>query len=394
RIEQTLRGWLNQQETITGEKLDLNQIELLVLINRPNKSKVFDRTKEVVNDLKNKEDFTGLNIHVVEKTFNFSDKDETIEKNIKVPKGARMGLIYKYGADLAVLRNLTRNDQLRKANHLVRTGGADVVSRNPEFLSRVITWFDSNPYLEQYVSRADYPHQIYEKIPLLHVAQRLNEMMNLQLTRGKSHIGLGTYRMGIYAESGGFDPGIQIAEEMDLSKRIRKKMEETTGVDKARRRDSLINAIDNPRRIIATLYEGKSINRQYDDFVNEKIRKIDLQNILQSPVPEVAQLSRENLKTQAEAIANLFFSIRYNTSQDLKTAFGETVSDLKNSFLALGIDKYSISYSGDIEKDILNNKKGSIQIEIKDILTLEKLIKEYAGKPREEWLNQLNKNNN
>ncbi|MDP2632387.1 MAG: hypothetical protein Q8P25_01555, partial [Candidatus Curtissbacteria bacterium] len=400
KIEKTLRTWVNQREIVDGKLMDPQLIEFIILVNRPSSDVAFDRTAQVVKELLEKPEFANFNVHLVTKTFNFPSAETTVNLNgkpVKIAGRKRMGLIYKYGADLALLRNLSREDNLRKANHLLRTGGADVLGRNPEFASRVFAWFDNDPGLEQYVSRADFPPAIYEKLPLLHVANRLHEMMNVQMTQKRSNIGLGTYRMGIYAQAGGFNSGIDVREEIDLSRRIRTiidRREARGGV--ARKRDTILNALDDPRRSIAVILAGKPITQAYDTWVNDAIRKVNIEDVGKN-LPGEAKLNRANVQAQAQAIFQFYFKqilespIFSGLSKEKKVrrAYNLTANYLKHSFSVMGINNYEYGYKGNLVVDSTKRPAEIAQnafVSIKDINNLQRLIGKYPSRPRPDWV--------
>ncbi len=404
KIEKTLRSWINQQG-FRGDDFDPEQIEVIVLVNRPNSNTSFDRTRQVIEGLKREPSFAGFAIHVVEKTFNFQSNLETVASRdgraIKVLPGVRMGMVYKYAADLALLRNASRKDQERKASHLIRTGGADVFGRNPYFASRVFSVFEDNPALEQYVSRSDYHPSIYRKLPLLHFAQRLNEMMNLQYTRRKSNIGLGTYRMAIYAEAGGFDPGKDIREEIDLSYRIRKiiEREEKQGI-KARERQLVVNALDDPRRAIATIWAGKPITQLYDSWADQEVRRIDVADVLKKRVPKQARLTKENVEKQVEAVFRFYFRYlldspsmaRIPRKQKVLRAYNLATRYLNRSLKVLGVDNYEISHKKDLAIEYGKSDRQlaeNISVSVKDISELKRLVKRYPKRKRPEWIERV-----
>lgn len=402
KVEQTLEGWAKQIQEANSNKVDPENIELIMLLNRPNGDVSFDGTESLIERLKGDPRFNGLTIHVVKKTFNFPDTEEVItgpdDSTVRVAPGKKMGLIYKYGADLAILRNIGRDDELRVANHLLRTGGADTAGRNPEFISRVFGWFDANPYLEQYTSRSDYPPAVYEKLPLLHIAHRLNQMMNYQMTQGKSHIGLGTYRAGAYAESGGFNSGVDIREEIDLSRRIRKVINRREDVGHtARKREAVLNALDDPRRAAAALMAGRPITRIYDTWTNDAVRNVSLEDVLNQPVPPEAQLNPENVQKQVQAVYDFYFRhilasqerTRKSRAAQVRYAQSKAENYLKRSLGFLGIDDYKLSYNGNLAADYdkSNHEIGrNLRVMIGSIHNLEKLTQAYPQRKRAPWI--------
>jgi len=111
KIQNAIRGWVEQLQSQTGEPLDPNLLEIIIFVNKPNEQAQFDKTVDRIEELKKDPKYKDYKIHVVQKTFNFPLKDESVEINgekVKVPKGRKMGIIYGMATDLAILRNANR----------------------------------------------------------------------------------------------------------------------------------------------------------------------------------------------------------------------------------------------------------------------------------------------
>ncbi len=354
RIQQTLESWINQLSR-DNQPIDPTSIEILILVNRPNDQRDFDQTTSMIEEFKKTHPAFTNSIHAVEKTFNFpmTKKRQADGAEIETPE-VSMGIIYRLVTDLALIRNLSRegNNKTRIANHAIRTGGADVVARNPHHVDRILTSFDNDPHLEQYVSLSDYPPSVYKKIPLLFLARHLYDHMNDRLTQGLSHIGLGTYRASLYAEAGGFEYRAKIAEEMELSKRMRDVIvAKKQDMQVARKRDLVLNALDDPRRDIAALFVGRPLTQAYSDYdVNEAVRTLDIDQVLTSPLPSQAELSLENMNTQADAILKSYLGLFVDPKKGVFEADSAdiTATYFKESLAQLGIppEHIVITYNG------------------------------------------------
>lgn len=404
-IQQTLRSWTEQID-LSGNAIDPSQIEILVLINRPNETKQFDQTDLEIEKFKQANPQFASSMQYVQKTFNFPNKKvKAVDGTEKEVPDVHMGTIYRYATDLAMLRNLNRNGKSheRIANHVIRTGGADVVARSPYHVARIIDSFEKNVPQEQYVSLSDYHPDVYKKIPLLFMTKKLQDQMNEQLTKGLSNIGLGTYRASLYARAGGFEPRVKIAEEMELSRRMRKVLREShEDLRKARKRDLIINALDDPRRDIVTLFAGKTITEAYSDYnTNLTVRDTNIKEILEKDIPPVVELTPQNLSKQANAILKLYIEQFFDPSrQQLEPhATLAAIKALQGSLASLGIkqEDIHISFSGQpFDEDLL--KKSSLPInEIKDRVSLEitsvpsvdeisRLLEEEYKKYHGEWI--------
>jgi len=372
KIEKMIRGW-TEQLSPNNTPVDPELFEIIILINRPNSQREYDHTLQRIDALKKRPPYNKYHIFPVEKTFNFPEKGEiktTIinGQKIEVNGGVRMGLVYSVAADLAVLRNSQRKNSSVKTNLLLRTGGADAYARNPHFISRTLRIFNENPKIEQYNSRADYPSRIYEHLPLFHVVDRFREIMNLLYTQKKSHLGLGTYRMGLYCEAGGFNPDEPVREEVNLNTRMRQRIAQKVASEEGKRKDyirreSLLNAIDDPRRTLAALWEGIPILYAYGRFDDrERISQMGVDKILRLPISEKAKLTVANLQYQLEPYVHFYLRQLYqyghheNIRPDTRTNFSASCKLLKKylhrTFFFLGLPKenYQLTFLSQIDK--------------------------------------------
>lgn len=355
RIERTLETWTTQQLKEDGTPINPHEIEIVVLVNRPNTSKSFDNTREVIDAFRKKHPEFADSIQVIEKTFNFESVTKKVGAQDREFPDVRMGTIYRYLTDLAILRNTRRLSEGASeevvAQHVMRTGGADVYKRSPYHVAHILNSF-TDTEIEQYVSLSDYSPEVYEKLPLLFLAKQLQENMNEDLTHGLSHIGLGTYRAALYAEAGGFEHSMKVAEEMELSKRVRRVLQKRGGsMEQYRRRDLVLNALDDPRRDIATLYQGRAITRAYEDYQeNQSIRSMDIAEILAGDIPDRAQLTTDNLSVQADGIFKLYLDLYYDPENGVgePQSTQETIESFLSAFHTLGIqrDAVHIIYGG------------------------------------------------
>lgn len=354
RIKRTLESWINQTDD-AGSPIDPSRLEILILINKPNDTRGFDETAKAIEEFKLEHPAYAAQIHAVEKTFHFENTKKRLPdgKEIETPD-VSMGLIYRYATDLALLRNLGRDGQNKEriANHVIRTGGADVVARSPHHVERILSSFQASPALEQYVSLSDYDPKIYRKIPLLFLARNIHETMNDYLTQGFSNIGLGTYRAALYGEAGGFEPRAKIAEEIELSQRMRTILK-ANGEDlaEARKRDMVLNAIDDPKRDVAAIFFGQPITSAYDDYdVNEAIRTMNMDDVLAAPLPPTAELTLPNINTQAGAILRFYMREFFDPLHGAlePTSTDTTINYFKQALTAVGIspEHATITFDG------------------------------------------------
>ncbi len=407
KIEQTLRGWLDQYRQNTDSKVDANSFEIILFINRPNPSVAYDASRDVAEKLKTNPEYAPYHIHVVEKTFNITEEDRTVTINnqsVQIPKGRRMGLIYAIPTDLAAMRNMARTapDDI-KANHLIKAGGADVYARSPHYIDDVVHSFDNTPDMEQLNSRADYPARIYEHIPLFHVTERFREAMNDRYAHGNTNLGLGVMRSSLYAKSGGFNPSDDIAEEVRLNERMRKALlkrarREGKAKDDLLKRDSELRAIDNPRRALSAVWQGIPMLYDYTNFWhNDLVKTLEVNDILRQPVPKEAVLTPETLKLQLEPYiqyyARLMYqhhsepSIRGNMARAVSLAKQYTEESLNSLGFRPGDYEWKVEHDMEHQSKVADPKSAvrSIQINFTNLNGVNSFLDAYKSAEKPEW---------
>ena len=258
-IYRTLLAWTEKQKDVTPK-----DVEFIVFVNSPNAETPLDQETLREIDRFRKDHPAYSNVKVVKHQFDFSGRP-------------LMGTVYKTPADLAVLRNLARLEKgaspEQVAAHIMRAGGADAVDRNPRFLKNLIDFMKKYPETEQLRTQATYPAEVMEKFPLLHAYYIFRHGASALFARGESNQGLGTFRARIYAEAKGFGKNVPIAEEIDLSKKIRAEVQKkgTKGVKKL----LVKNAVDNPRRELFALVRGDRMIGDYSGY-GKREREIEM----------------------------------------------------------------------------------------------------------------------
>ena len=253
----------------------------------------------------------------------------------------KMGSVYKAPADLAAYRNLERLKSGISpeiiATHLLRAGGGDAVARNPRFLRNTIDFMDKHADVEQVRSQSVYPAEVAKKFPLFHATTVFARSMRAFHTRGKSNLGLGTFRARIYAEAGGFNPEKEIAEEVALGQAIRragqKKGEGTI------RKLLVKNAVDNPRRELFAFLEGREIRKAHNAYGNksaeERLQKFDWEKLIQSKwlkneYRENSELNAKNTNREFDSYFQFYSKIQVPRSNFIREIVQNGSVDMEN----------------------------------------------------------------
>ena len=397
KIQNAIRGWVEQLQSQTGEPLDPNLLEIIIFVNKPNEQAQFDKTVDRIEELKKDPKYKDYKIHVVQKTFNFPLKDESVEINgekVKVPKGRKMGIIYGMATDLAILRNANREtpDEV-KANHIIKPGGADAYARSPYYIEQTLEVFDQNPDIEQYNSRADYPKEVFEHVPLFHLTERFREIVNLQYTNRKSALGLGVFRSALYAEAGGFNPLDEIAEEVRLNERMRKTLlkraaAEGKGRGEVLKRDLILRAIDDPRRDLSAVWQGVPMLHSYKNFwENKAVKELTVNEVLNRHVPTKAQLTPENLKLQIEPYVRYYTDLifKHHPDNEIRGNFQASYDIARRyserTLYLLGFQKGDWKW-GD---NNVTQKVEEITISFNNLANINELLEKYKKSPGKSW---------
>ncbi|PJA38987.1 hypothetical protein CO180_01805, partial [candidate division WWE3 bacterium CG_4_9_14_3_um_filter_41_6] len=211
------------------------------------------------------------------------------------------GEIYGTMADTAVYRNVQRPDGVNKERLILRTGGADAKDKSPLFLESVMRNFE-NPRLSVYKSESQLPQEVLDAAPLLDIAYRVESGLNRLYTSAQSNLGLGSYSAEIYAEVGGFGKKVKVAEEKDLSTRMAQKVRKNEKKFEIKK-DLLVNALDDPRRIVWAMFHGQPMGRRYDAFggepVERSLREVNWnKKVVEGPLPSNMRLNPENMSNE------------------------------------------------------------------------------------------------
>lgn len=406
KIERSLTGWLEQYQAKNDEPMHPDAFEIILFVNRPNAGTPYDGTIDKIDAIRKNPKYANFHIHVVEKTFTISDSDrkETINGlPVTIPKGRRMGLIYGLTTDMAILRNLKRNapDEV-KANYVLKTGGADAYARSPYYIDETLNVFDRDIIVEQYNARSDYPARVYDHVPLFYVTERFRDLMNELYTEGKSNLGLGVYRASLYSEAGGFNPVDDIAEEVRMNERMRKALlRRAAAQGKERsdviRRDELVRAIDDPRRALSAVWTGKPMLHDYTNFWNNEVAKsMDVETLLNTPVPPEALLTPENLKRQIEPYIQYYARLLYqnhpvargNMSKSIQ--FAQQFTQTALAALGFQPNEFTWTINADIaSKTTVSNPKDAakaMQISFSNLENLQAQIEEFKKKEKPAWV--------
>lgn len=371
-IENTLKVWTVEQKDKEGQSINPELFEIILLVNRPRDSEPWDDTIRMIKRFN--ESYPQYNIHALEHTFNFPSRETktTIgDKEVKMDGYTRIGLVFKLGTDLVLLRNMQRGDEERKAQHLVASSGGDAYSRNPFFLQKVLERSDSVDFIKV---EYGYPRAIAEAHPLLWAAHlfRLSMsadyhgdefLLNHDIEREvlRRH---GVFRAGLYADLGGFNPKLRIGEDLDFGRLVMLSNAEVSVMKDG--------AVDNPRRSLTTILEGRLLIDEYRDFGKSARAWLSLDDLFNGPGHELTALTCDNLSRHVSGhfqhYIKLFRKGRFKKSRMKQPlAFGEATELALNALMKLGIPEEEITF-------IYGTKPEECFIEVspKGILGLEK----------------------
>lgn len=321
------RNYVGQKQK-NGEPFDPSLYEVVIFVNCNQVSEIDQPTLEAAQRFR--DDHPELNIAVcVDKIKHPLNEEGKIKR--------KMGLVYKILADLVVLRNLLRDapDEV-KANHVLRTGGADAEGKSDYYLSDVLQRFIDNPELVQYKSEARLPDEVRKKIPSADFVYLMEEAYNRLLNN--SVVGLGSYRTALYCEAQGFDPEVAVAEEVKLSEKYKEVIEK---YKYKTAKSSVHNAFDNPARFLFAHSKNFPMSERYswfnDPILENEFRSFDWKEYLFQAEPEtlvdfIYRVSKMELGPKLFKILRVDLGVQ---SPDISIQFDEqshAVSDLVNHF--------------------------------------------------------------
>lgn len=192
----------------------------------------------------------------------------------KVP----IGHIRKDLVDAVLLRK--QKAGLKKSIAIV-SNDADLEDINPEYANIVADAF-SDKRLDALGGKWDFPRDAFEKMPLLHIAQRLWQFFDIafrrQFLKSPELIGRNSaFRAGTYAAVGGYNPEARVAEDLEIGWLVK----QARGYDPSRiKYNNRAWIHSNPRRAASQLASGGRLVHQYGDFhVNEEVRKASLEDV-------------------------------------------------------------------------------------------------------------------
>jgi len=370
-IKNTLLGWLNQYD-VRGKPIDPDLYEIIVLVNRPSESVAWDKTAKKVRQFAKKH--RHLNIHLLQHSFNFPEEPIEIKvdgKTIDIGRGVRMGLVFRMLSDIALMRNLRRQGSER-ASHLIHPTGADVYSRNPLFLEEAFAVF-SRQETEFLKLKFALPAGICTHMPLLWALHRYRMALANEFFQRRQLKRHGVFRAGTYARVGGFSPTASVGEDTDFGFKI-----VGAGASIAECADTVV--IDNPRRSLTTIIDGKKLIEEYAGFgiKDGAVKEFSIAHFLSQKLPPEAVFSRENFAFHASAHFRTYIrkALRKN---DFEHAFEIAKESARKALLETGFEERDF--------EIVRGKTvPECHIGIDSGERMGQLFVDYANQERPKWM--------
>ncbi|MBP9732163.1 MAG: glycosyltransferase [Candidatus Magasanikbacteria bacterium] len=339
RIYDSLKTYVNQQKRDGGE-LDPQTFEVLILDNHP-ESVSRDTTHEEVERFK--KEFPDIRVRYAHRSF---------EK--KMPIG-----YYRKIISDAALSRMRENSEDSKG-HLLVSHDADRYGLAPTYFDQVLNEFDKNRELDAFGGMNDYVKEAYDKLPMMHAARRLRQIIDLTIqTKNQRIPALGGansgFRAETYAAVGGYNPKSILGEDLEMGHILRAARDWDPKCVKFIRKAEVIN---DPRRGMVTMSGGKALISEYGDWVeNEEVRGKTWTELLQEDT-EWGEFDVKKLTKEAQTIFNYY--VQWQSAESLRRVF-------KSSAKVLGIE-------------LAFDRKGTISVT--NTKQLEKGMKEYRGKTK------------
>ncbi len=158
QIYQTLKNY-------TTQNLPRDQFEIQLFVNRPavdKQGKPTSSAETLAAIERFRSEYPDFPVTVLEKEF--------------PPDQARIGLIRKNGADIALYRHLQRGPEA--GDIILVSNDADQKGVVPTYLERFVKRFDEDPRIDAAVGQLDWDPEAYAEYPLIHVGTRLFQTIN------------------------------------------------------------------------------------------------------------------------------------------------------------------------------------------------------------------------
>lgn len=251
-------------ESYANQKGDMNELEVLLFINSPEKAIVENKEeiKKTLSEIeKAKVGFENLQVRVVQF---FLTQDQV-----------RIGNIRKIGTDLALLR---QQESGIKRDLILLSNDADNQGISEEYTESFIKYFNMNPEKEGAVGNLQYDPNAFIRFPTVHMQQELATFLdqvgfengNVMLFGNNSCM-----KSSIYASIGGYPPGLKTTEQEWTGNTIRKlrKTGSTLGFIK----DAILTS--SSRRGVVSSILGLKEQVAFSDTSTENImRSLDIES--------------------------------------------------------------------------------------------------------------------
>lgn len=367
-IARSLSSLVSQVDS-KGNPLDPELFEVLILINRPNDSVAWDRTRERAMEFA--ADNPAHNIHVLLHSFNFPTETKEVELNgtsLNIPQGVKMGLIMKLLADLALVRGIEIGQDI-----LIHPAGADVHSRSPFFIRNVIDSFSNGDDFLKLSFMI--PTEVCRHMPLLWALHRYRMALATEYFGVQNIKRHGVFRASAYARAGGFHPNVGVGEDTEFGNRLR-----NCGAKIVCSDGPLV--ADNPRRSIATILGGKVLVLGYSGFALEDspVRALSLQRFLSSRLPDEAEFTKRNFSKHASGHFRHYIRKAMKKAKgNFKEGFGRARECTGRAMERAGFEKKDFTL-------VMGKAPPWCKVEIKRMANiLEKFEKEMEGLSSESW---------
>ncbi len=288
----------------------------------------------------------------------------------------KIGFIRKYGADLALYRNLQRGNQ---ANDVILiSNDADQKGIAPTYISNFISKFDVEPEVDGLLGQLDWDPEAYAHYPLVHLGTRLFQYLGIigrnRSGRMPSSGANFAYRSSIYAAIGGYLPQLEGGEDVAVGQAI---IAGRQNVDRIKFAGAKVSRLyTSARRAIKSLREGlapvEQWNKGFSAF-DDEVRRSQQGQVKDINFDDPSQLT--NFKTDLEYILN-----RTIDSYEAGEKLGRNGNYYKTALRWLGIeyrvqnDKIVIVKMDSLIRDLKHYQKTGL---------LMREIKSHKGTPQE-----------
>ena len=210
-------------------------------------------------------------------------------------------------------------------------------------------------------------------MPLLWALNRYRLALAHEFFQGQQLKRHGLFRSATYARVGGFSPTASVGEDTDFGSKV---VAGGTVIS----RSSDIGVIDNPRRSLATIIDGKKLVEEYSGFGirDAAVKEFSVAHFLSQNLPSEAVFSKENFAFHASAHFRTYIR-KALRKHDFEKAFEIAKESARKALLETGFEQRDFEI-------VKGREVSACCIRINSGERMTNLFLDYANQERPKWM--------